>query len=726
MKRKPKVLMLASVASMIDQFNLPNIRLLLNMGYEVHVACNFREGNTCDKKRVRTLIKILRGMQVFLHQWDCPRAVCPVKNGFLAYRQLLGLMGRVRFAWIHCHSPVGGALARLAAHRNGIPVLYTAHGFHFYKGAPIKNWLLYYPVEKLLSLWTDMLVTVNREDYRLAKRHLYAKQVCWIPGIGVDSSRFQALGDADRARIRERICKKYQIAQDAVCLLSVGELSRRKNHQVVLQAVWILRQRGQKVCYLICGQGVCGEKLKQQAATLGITDSIRMTGYVQAVEELYQAADLFVFPSLQEGLPAALMEAMAAGLACVVSDIRGNRELLKLTFSPTDARQLADLLEFMIQNPKLRLRYGRYNQMKIKSYELAVVQRKMLDIYHTMQIKYEKKVQKEAADNPKQDQPYAPADSADNHAACCVRVLMAVYNGAKYLRQQLDSILCQQGVTVSLLIRDDGSCDGSMEILHEYACRYPNLSVYTGRHKGAAGSFFDLMQRTDTDSAYYAFADQDDVWHPAKLRRAVSLLQKEDASLPLLYGADVLCATADLKRRWKSQQRIRRAVSFGNALMENRCKGCTEVFNRKLLTLVREHPPGDGTMHDWWMYLTAARFGTVLYDTRTYILYRQHENNTIGAQDSLSARWFRRIRHARQKKHLLTSQAAKFCSICQEQAAAGSIQHTDTEADEILHILCSIGKTPGSRLRILCDRRLYRQSLLDGIVCRILLAVGYL
>ena len=463
----------------------------------------------------------------------------------------------------------------------------------------------------------------------------------------------------------------------------------------------MLQKRGWKAAYLICGQGAWKQKLERQARRLGISKYVTMTGYLEAVEELYQAADIFVFPSLQEGLPVALMEAMAAGLPCAVSDIRGNRELAgrygkaaDVRFSPTDAGGLADILETMIADPKLRRMYGKANQRRIQGYELAAVERRMRRIYNQM------------------------PSSAEKQADCHVKVLLAVYNGAAYLRQQLDSILRQQGVTVSVLVRDDGSCDGSMEILQEYARRYQNIAVYTGGQKGAAGSFFDLMQHTDLQSRYYAFADQDDVWHPKKLWCAVAMLEKQPLAQPLLYSADVICTSADLKNRWKETYRIRRQASFGNALLENICRGCTQVFNRELLLLVREHPPGSGRMHDWWMYLTAACFGTVVYDKKAYVLYRQHENNAIGVKRSRSQRWMSRIRHCKQKRHLLTGQAREF-----QKIYAGLVKEQNAQR---LTLLCRIGKTPGSRLRILWDQRLYRQYLLDDLVCRLLLAAGYL
>ena len=409
---KKRVLMLASVASMIDQFNMPNIRLMQEAGYQVHVACNFEEGNTCDGRRIRELEDALHEMGVHRHQWDCPRKICPAGNWIRAYRQLWRLMGRYHFAWMHCHSPIGGALARAAAHRNGVPVIYTAHGFHFYRGAPVMNWLLYYPAEKLLSYWTDVLVTVNREDYRLARRRLKAGRVCRIPGIGIDTAKFRrpagkgrpagtqpqsrqvepqpqdwqvepaGLGAAGREFRRE-----YRIPENAVILLSVGELSRRKNHRAVIAARAEIDR--EDVYYLICGQGPLREELVRQARELGVAGRVILTGFRQDVVIMYHNADIFVFPSLQEGMPAALMEALAAGLPCVVSDIRGNRELVNerggKKFRVGDAGQLRDGITYFLDRPEERVRCGQHNQKAAAVYDIEAVQCRMKRIYAYME-----------------------------------------------------------------------------------------------------------------------------------------------------------------------------------------------------------------------------------------------------------------------------------------------------------------------------------------------------
>lgn len=397
MARKKKMMLLASVASMIDQFNLPNIRLLLDMGYEVHVACNFKEGNTCDASHVKLLQKKLHELGVETHHWDCPRNLHSLSGCLRAYRQANRLMQRYAVDWLHCQSPIGGALARIAARKAGIPVLYTAHGFHFYKGAPWYYWLLYYPVEKLLARWTDVLVTVNKEDYWFARRHLRAGKVFHIPGVGIDTGYFgtiqenpctdaqqdkEACGANGHCRKEKALfCETYQIPPDACVLLSVGELNEGKNHRMVIDALGKMQRKD--LYYLVCGQGRLRERLRRQARRLGVESRLRLPGYQEHMAWIYQNADIFVFPSKREGMPAALMEAMAAGLPCVASDIRGNRELIshEFSFSFKQPDKLAETLRLLADHAQLRQKCGRHNQQTIKSYDQARVDGRMRKIY---------------------------------------------------------------------------------------------------------------------------------------------------------------------------------------------------------------------------------------------------------------------------------------------------------------------------------------------------------
>lgn len=697
---KRKILMVASVASMIDQFNMPNIRLLLHLGYEVHVMCNFQEGNTCDAGQVQSLVKTLHSWHVKCHAWDCPRdaGIRSLGKCHKAYGQLDRLLGRLDVAWMHCQSPVGGALARLAAHRRKVRVIYTAHGLHFYQGAPLKNWMLYYPAEKLLAHWTDLLITINREDEALARKKLRAGKICRLPGVGIDISRFS--NETCGKRMHREFCEKYRIPERAVILLSVGELSRRKNHQTVLQALAGMHR--QDVYYVICGQGSLRGELRRQAELLGVAAQVRMTGYQKDVQQLYRNADIFVFPSLQEGLPVALMEAMASGLVCAVSDIRGNRELMDeeggFLFPPNNFRMLQEGLEKLLAHPSAWHACGCHNQEKVKPYDQKQVMRRMERIYAGLSDEGQK---------------------SRSGAKRKVQVLLSTYNGEKYIRKQLESILRQKGVQVMLLVRDDGSTDGTVRILRQFEKENVNITVCTGSRLGAAGSFFALLKMADLSFDYYAFADQDDVWHSEKLAHACVRLDRESGDLPLLYAGKVICASADLKKRERFSYRIRREPSFGNALLENICMGCTQVFNRRLLLLAREHPPAGTVMHDWWMYLTASYFGKTVYDNHAYILYRQHGNNQVGMHNRWGARWMDRMGRMGQMRGKLSEQAADFRS-------AYAKPLTGEGHRSVLEAVCRYRECFAARLALAGSSRIYRQNWLDDKICRLLILAGFL
>ena len=215
-----RMLMLASVASMIDQFNMPNIELLQEMGYEVHVACNFEKGSTCTDEKVLELKKKLKQLHVRFFQIDFERNVMKLNQDLKAYKQVLKLARKYHYTFIHCHSPIGGVVGRLVGHKTNTKVIYTAHGFHFYEGAPLLNWLIYYPIEKLLSRFTDVLITINQEDYHRAKSKFHAKRVEYVPGVGIDIKRFQNV-KVDILQKR----KELGIRSKDIVLLSVGELN---------------------------------------------------------------------------------------------------------------------------------------------------------------------------------------------------------------------------------------------------------------------------------------------------------------------------------------------------------------------------------------------------------------------------------------------------------------------------------------------------------------------
>ena len=376
-----KMLMLASVASMIQQFNMRNIHILQEMGYEVHVACNFLTGSTITKKRTEQLKKELKTIGVHCHQIDFDRNVKNIPAVKRAYAQVKTLLQQEKFTFLHCHSPIGGVIGRLAGHACGVKVIYTAHGFHFFKGASVVNWTLFYPIERKLSKYTDILLTMNAEDTKRAESFSAGANV-YIPGIGIDCKRF-----AYTPQEQQMLRQKYGYRENEIILLSVGELSKRKNHEVILQA--LSNRKGGDIRYLIAGIGPLKDQLKKRVAELGLENTVDFLGYCEATEELYACADIFVFPSLQEGLPVALMEAMAAGLPAVVSDIRGNVDLVShqqggYLCGTKDVSAFTDAIIHLSTHEEERKRMGQVNQQTIHQFSAEIVDEKMKAVYEKM------------------------------------------------------------------------------------------------------------------------------------------------------------------------------------------------------------------------------------------------------------------------------------------------------------------------------------------------------
>ena len=320
-----KILMIATVPSMIGQFNMNNISILLNMGYEVHVACDWTNRSVWPDEKVTDLKNRLEELKIKYYQIDYSRSMFDLKKHIISYKQTVQLLKNNEYEFIHCHTPIASAIARYACKKMDTKCIYTAHGFHFFKGAPKINWLLFYPIEKLCSYWTDILITINREDYQRAKKSFHAKKIEYVPGVGIDLKKFQTgLIDVEKKR------KELGLGDTETMLLSVGELSTRKNHEVVIKALGKLQNKKmlENVHYFICGKGELLTKLKLLVHELELDSVVKFLGFRQDISELCQAADLFIFPSLQEGLPVALMEAIACKTPVICSKIRGNEDLI--------------------------------------------------------------------------------------------------------------------------------------------------------------------------------------------------------------------------------------------------------------------------------------------------------------------------------------------------------------------------------------------------------------
>ena len=370
-----KVLFVATVVKThIMEFHIPYLKLFHDNGWITAVAAKNDYENPdeceipyCDK------------------YYNIPFERNPFRSyNILAFKNLKALIDSERYDIIHCHTPMGGAITRLAstcARKQGSKVIYTAHGFHFYKGAPLLNWMLYYPVERILALKTDVLITINKEDYKRAKQ-FSAKKVVYVPGVGIDLSRFNAKASHGTEKRAE-----FGFEERDFVILSVGELIKRKNHISVLKALSILKGKGklENIHYLICGRGVLMDKLREKATELGIGEHVHFAGYRTDINDICAACDAFVFMSLQEGLPVALMEAMAIGMPVICSNIRGNTDLIQNgkngEIINDEPNEIAEAIYNLSHDNAKRELYAREAKNSMRQYDIKNIRRRMWDIY---------------------------------------------------------------------------------------------------------------------------------------------------------------------------------------------------------------------------------------------------------------------------------------------------------------------------------------------------------
>lgn len=375
-----RVLMLASVASMIDLFNTENIAILKRLGCKVDVAANFREGSITSQQRVNEYKEELGEQQIEVIEIPVPRSIFQVSNIIKSYRIVKKLAQTRHYRIVHCHSPIGGVIARLAfksVRKKGTRVIYTGHGLHFFKGAPLKNWIMFYPIERYCAKLTDVLIAINQEDLKREK-NWNCCQVEYVPGIGVDTKAYLQTS-VDRKKIRADL--GFDV-NDFV-FMSTGQVSVRKNHEVIIRALSKIPDK--RIKYLIVGFGELEDKLKELTRSLGIQDRVVFAGYRGDVMQLLHIVDAFAFPSLQEGLPVALMEAMAAGLPIVCSNIRGNVDLITngeggYIYECHDVDGFAEGMT-KIADGETSMRMKEINLEQIKSFDKEIVNSKMERIY---------------------------------------------------------------------------------------------------------------------------------------------------------------------------------------------------------------------------------------------------------------------------------------------------------------------------------------------------------
>ncbi|MGG0275888.1 glycosyltransferase family 4 protein [Bacillus rhizoplanae] len=366
-----KVLFCATVDYHFKAFHLPYMKWFTEQGWEVHVAANGSiELPYVDKK------------------YDIPIQRSPFKlQNFYAYKELASIINKNEYSIIHCHTPMGGVLARLAARkarRQGTKVIYTAHGFHFCKGAPLINWLVYYPIEKGLAPYTDCLITINKEDYNLAVDHRF-KAMCieHVHGVGIDIEQFRPVKEVHKRNIK----MQFGYKPDDFLMFYAAEFNKNKNQQLLIHSLALIKNEVPNAKLLLAGNGLLMESCKTLAVQLGVAEMVHFLGYRTDIASLLPMCDLAVASSLREGLPVNIMEAMACGLPVIATDNRGHRELILNNengwiISHNNLDEMSDKIKYLAQNPSLSIQFGNTGRIMIENkYAINEVLEEKKDLY---------------------------------------------------------------------------------------------------------------------------------------------------------------------------------------------------------------------------------------------------------------------------------------------------------------------------------------------------------
>lgn len=361
-----KVLFVATIDEHIDSFHIPYLKWFKEKGFEVHAASN---GGT--------------SIPFVDFKFDIPFERSPFsRKNFNAYRELKKVILTHDYSLIHCHTPVGGVLTRLAARgRLGVKVIYTAHGFHFFNGAPWKNWILFYPIEKWLSRFTDCLITINKEDYQLAKG-LHTKRTVLVDGVGIDLQKFTPLPLDEKSQLRYR----YEFSEDEFILIFVAELNENKHQDFLIQVMKTLIKKYKNMKLLLVGDGSSAQEYKGLVEQNGLLSHVLFLGYRKDIANLLAVSDVAVSSSRREGLPVNLLEAMAVGLPLVATNCRGNRDLIEdgvngYLVEAEDRANFAMRLEELYHSESLRKTFAKNSLQMIQQYSLEKVQRDVTNLY---------------------------------------------------------------------------------------------------------------------------------------------------------------------------------------------------------------------------------------------------------------------------------------------------------------------------------------------------------
>jgi glycosyltransferase EpsD len=362
--KQKRILFVANVTKEhILKFHVPSIRRLKEEGWIVDVACSGSEDVPyCD------------------HQYHTSWKRSPfTPKNIIGYLELRKIINKNHYDVVYCHTPVGGMLARLAAvkaRKKGTKVVYFAHGFHFYAGAPLSHWLIYYPVERLLARWTDTIITINKEDYQNAKNRLKYKSVYRLNGMGIDLERFIGI---NRAESRARCRAELNIPQDALVMVYLAELTPNKNQRMLLDTLKLLLVHHPNTYLLLAGIDHSDGLLQEYADEIGVRDQVRFLGWREDKEVLYAASDVCTASSIREGFGLNIVEALASGLPVVATGNRGHRTIIKdgvngYLVDINDSKGMSKrIIQILTDNT-----FKEYSLTKLRKYDEKVICEKIL------------------------------------------------------------------------------------------------------------------------------------------------------------------------------------------------------------------------------------------------------------------------------------------------------------------------------------------------------------
>lgn len=359
----------------LNNFSIPCVEAALSMGYAVTVGIN--------RKYAAEIC--CRHYDINFYNAEIYRSPFNFREVYRAYKNLCCFLQNHPVDVIHCNTPIGGFLGRICGHKYHVgKIIYTAHGFHFYKGAPLLNRMLFKTVERLLAKKTDAIITINREDYQQALKFKLKSggKVYYVPGVGIDCRDFAHIAVDKELKRRE-----LGISAKDFMIISIGDLNCNKNHESIIRAVAAADNPGYQL--FICGEGPLRERLQQLALKLNIADRVHLVGYRTDIKQLLAISDVFVICSLREGLPRSTMEAMACGLPCIASRIRGNVDLLEnnaggILVAPQVVTEYVDALNLLYENPLLRREFGQANLMAVRKFDTDIVKARIKEIYGTV------------------------------------------------------------------------------------------------------------------------------------------------------------------------------------------------------------------------------------------------------------------------------------------------------------------------------------------------------